>query len=114
MALGLPAVASRAGGNPDVITSGETGVLVSPLDPSAWAGALERVLGDREFAQRIARAGRDRVRREFTLEPTAEPTAAVYREALERQRGWTPPPPPPSPPPPTSRRSGGRLPPCRP
>src|SRR6184192_3880419 len=87
MALGLPAVASRAGGNPDVITSGETGVLVPPLDPSAWAGALERVLGDREFAQRIARAGRDRVRREFTLERTAERTEAVYREALERRRG---------------------------
>src|SRR5213080_4782683 len=85
MALGLPAVASRAGGNPDVITSGETGVLVPPLDPSAWAGALERVLGDREFAQRIARAGRDRVRREFTLERTAERTEAVYREALARR-----------------------------
>jgi len=87
MALGLPAVASRAGGNPDVITSGATGVLVPPLDPLAWAGALERVLGDREFAQRIARAGRDLVRREFTLERTAERTEAVYREALERRRG---------------------------
>ncbi|HEY6156739.1 MAG TPA: glycosyltransferase family 4 protein [Gemmatimonadales bacterium] len=87
MALGLPAVASRAGGNPDVITSGETGVLVPPLDPPAWGGALERVLGDREFAQRIARAGRDLVRREFTLERTAERTEAVYREALERRRG---------------------------
>ena len=87
MALGLPAVASRAGGNPDVITSGETGVLVPPLDPLAWAGALERVLGDGEFAQRIARAGRDRVRREFTLERTVERTEAVYREAMERRRG---------------------------
>jgi glycosyltransferase involved in cell wall biosynthesis len=87
MALGLPAVASRAGGNPDVVTSGETGVLVPPLDPVAWAGALERVLGDRAFAQRIARAGRDLVRREFTLERAAERTEAVYREALERRRG---------------------------
>ena len=87
MALGLPAVASRAGGNPDVITSGETGVLVPPLDPLAWAGALERVLGDREFARRIARAGRDLVRREFTLERTAERAEAVYREAVERRHG---------------------------
>src|SRR5207302_306112 len=87
MALGLPAVASRAGGNPDVITSGETGVLVPPLDPLGWARALERVLADREFARRIARAGRDRVRREFTLERAAERTEAVYGEALERRRG---------------------------
>src|SRR5437763_12247066 len=87
MALGLPAVASRAGGNPDVITSGETGVLVPPLDALGWARALERVLADREFARRIARAGRDRVRHEFTLERAAERTEAVYGEALERRRG---------------------------
>jgi len=62
-------------------------VLVPPLDPLAWAGALERVLGDRAFAQRIARAGRDLVRREFTLERAAERTETVYREALERRRG---------------------------
>ena len=86
MALGLPAVVSRAGGNPDVITSGETGMLVPPLDPLAWAGTLERVLGDGAFAQRIARKGRDLVEREFTLEACAERTEAVYREALERRR----------------------------
>jgi len=86
MALGLPAVASDAGGNPDVITSGETGLLVPPLDPGAWAAALDRVLGERELAQRMARAGRDLVRRDFTLERAAERTEAVYVEALERRR----------------------------
>ena len=85
MALGLPAVVSRAGGNPDVITSGETGMLVPPLDPAAWAGTLDRVLGDGVFARRIAQAGRDLVEREFTLEACAERTEAVYREALERR-----------------------------
>jgi hypothetical protein len=35
---------------------------------------------------RIARRGRDLVRREFTLERTAEQTEAVYREALDRRR----------------------------
>jgi glycosyltransferase involved in cell wall biosynthesis len=86
MALGLPVVASDAGGNPDLITSGDTGMLVPPLDPAAWARALARVLDDGEFAGRIARQGRDLVRREFTLERTAERTEAVYREALHRRR----------------------------
>jgi len=86
MALGLPVVASDAGGNPDLITSGDTGVLVAPLDPVAWARALARVLDDGEFAGQIARRGRDLVRREFTLERAAERTEAVYREALARRR----------------------------
>jgi glycosyltransferase involved in cell wall biosynthesis len=61
-------------------------MLVPPLDPLAWAGTLDRVLGDQTFAQRIARNGRDLVEREFTLEACAERTEAVYREALERRR----------------------------
>jgi len=86
MALGLPVVASDAGGNPDLITTGDTGVLVTPLDPRAWAQALARVLDEAEFAARIARRGRELVRREFALERTAERTKAVYREALDRRR----------------------------
>ena len=85
MALGLPVIASDAGGNRDLIASGETGVLVPPLDPAAWASALARVLGDDGFRDRIARAGRALVRREFTLERTAERTEAVYREAVARR-----------------------------
>jgi len=86
MALGVPVVASEAGGNPDLVTSGETGLLVPPLDPTAWARALDRVLGDGAFRSRIAKAGRELVRRDFTLERTAERTEAVYGEAIERRR----------------------------
>jgi len=86
MALGLPVVASRAGGNADLIGSGDTGLLVPPLDPRAWAAALERMLGDPAFAARAGRAGRDFVRREHCLDRVVERTEAVYREAMERRR----------------------------
>src|SRR5581483_6433323 len=86
MALGRPVVASAAGGNLDLIASGETCVLVPPLDPAAWARALERVLGDGRFAERLAGAGRALVRRAFTAERTAARTEAVYREAVARRR----------------------------
>jgi glycosyltransferase involved in cell wall biosynthesis len=86
MALGLPVVASRAGGNPDLVRSGETGLLVPPLDPRAWAAALERMLGDPVFAARAGGAGRDYVRREHSLDRVVERTEGVYREALERRR----------------------------
>src|SRR6266487_2470982 len=85
MALGLPVVASAAGGNADLVRSGETGLLVPPLDPAAWAEALERVLADGAWTRRLAQAGRTLVRREFTLERTAERTEVVYREALARR-----------------------------
>src|SRR6266566_4084301 len=77
MALGLPVAASAAGGNPDLVHGGETGLLIPPLDPAAWAAGLERLLGDDGLAQRLAQAGRALVRREFTLERTAERTEAL-------------------------------------
>lgn len=85
MALGKPVAASAAGGNPDLITDGETGLLVPSRDAAAWARAVERLAADRGFADRLARAGRDRVRSTFTLERTAERTEAVYRDAMARR-----------------------------
>jgi len=85
MAVGLPVLASAAGGNPDLIVEDSTGLLVPPLDPAAWARALERLLGDAPARDRLAAAGRARVRREFTLERTAERTEAVYEEARARR-----------------------------
>jgi glycosyltransferase involved in cell wall biosynthesis len=81
MALSLPVVASRAGGNPDLVTE-DSGLLVPPLDAAAWAAAFERLLADEGLAARLGAAGRLRVRTHFTLERTAERTEAVYREAL--------------------------------
>jgi glycosyltransferase involved in cell wall biosynthesis len=86
MSLGVPVVASAAGGNADLVTQGETGLLVEPLDPAAWTRALEQMLGDGDFRGRLARAGRALVRREFTMERTAQRTEEVYAEALERRR----------------------------
>jgi glycosyltransferase involved in cell wall biosynthesis len=86
MSLGLPVIASAAGGNPELVHSGETGLLVPPLDPSAWTRALERMLGDDDFRTRVAHAGRSLAHREFTIPRTAERTEVVYREALARRR----------------------------
>jgi glycosyltransferase involved in cell wall biosynthesis len=85
MALGLPVVASRAGGNTDLVTADATGLLVPTTDAPAWAAAFERLLGDPALATRLGRAGRDLVRSHFTIERTAERTLAVYREALARR-----------------------------
>ncbi len=85
MALGVPVIASDAGGNPELVSDGVTGRLVPPLDPRAWADALSAMLGPPALAQRIAYAARALVRREFTVERTAQRTEAIYHEALVRR-----------------------------
>jgi L-malate glycosyltransferase len=85
MSLGVPVIASAAGGNSELVYPGETGLLVPPLDPAAWTRALERMLGDDAFRTRAARTGRELVHREFTIARTAERTEVVYREAMARR-----------------------------
>ena len=85
MTLGVPVIASAAGGNPELVYPGETGLLVPPLEPDAWTRALARMLGDDAFRARVARAGQALARGEFTIPKTAERTEVVYREAMARR-----------------------------
>jgi len=82
MSLGVPVIASAAGGNTELVYPGETGLLVPPLDPAAWTRALDRMLGDDAFRARVARAGQMLARSEFTMSRTADRTEVVYREAI--------------------------------
>ncbi|MCQ4334700.1 glycosyltransferase family 4 protein [Natronomonas sp. F2-12] len=79
MSFGLPAIASRAGGATDVVTDGETGVLVDPGDPAAIARALTRLDGDRD---RLAEMGKA-ARRRYESHPDWRETTARVRRLLE-------------------------------
>ena len=57
---GRAVVGARAGGIPDVVRDGETGLLVDPDRPDEIADALVRILSDRELAERLGAAGRAR------------------------------------------------------
>ena len=59
---GVPMVASAVGGVPELVDDGTTGLLVSPGDAAALAGALTRLLSDPAEAERLGRAGWARVR----------------------------------------------------
>ncbi len=84
MAAGLPVVATRTGGIPEIVADGETGLLVPPRDPEALAGALERLASDAELRAAMGNRGRDRVRA-YSADRTADLTRAVYLEAWERR-----------------------------
>lgn len=86
MALGKPVIASAATGNLELITDGVDGRLVEPLEPAAWAQAIEQLLGDPAGAARLGAAARHTSRNTFSLERTVERTAALYRSILEAHR----------------------------
>jgi phosphatidylinositol alpha-1,6-mannosyltransferase len=62
---GLPVVAGNSGGVPDAVRDGETGFLVPPEDPAAFAEAIGRVLADRALGERLGGNGRRTVETYF-------------------------------------------------
>lgn len=82
MAAGRPVVASAVGPVPEVVTDGETGLLVPPGDSRALGRALVRVLRDPDLAARLGRAGRARVEAEFGLDTMVARIDALYQELL--------------------------------
>jgi glycosyltransferase involved in cell wall biosynthesis len=77
-----PVIGTRVGGIPDVVTDGETGLLVPPDDPLALAEAIARLLSDPALATRLAAAGYEHVRQHFSGQVVAQRMAEVYRQAL--------------------------------
>lgn len=91
MACGRPVIGSAVGGITFTIKDGVTGALVPPRDPAALAGALRTVLASQDLRERMGRAARARVEREFTWRTVARRTAALYESlaATKDQRPMT-------------------------
>jgi glycosyltransferase involved in cell wall biosynthesis len=85
MACRRPIVATAAGGIPEIVQDGVTGVLVPPRDARALATAIVRVLRDQPLRARMGQAGFDRVRDRFTVERMVEQTRAVYQRIVAAQ-----------------------------
>ena len=84
LALGTPAIATNAGGMPDYIDDGVTGLLVPPQDPSAMADAMLSFLNDAQKAERFGQAARQRMRESFLVERSVNRTEEVLAAAIAR------------------------------
>ena len=84
MASGLPVVGTAVGGVPDLVESGQHGILVPPGEPAALAGAMEFLCRNPETRRSMGAAARERANRQFSLPQMVGAYDALYRTALAR------------------------------
>jgi len=84
MASSLPIIATQVGGIPELVTDGENGLLVSPGDPVALAGAIKRLVDNPEEAWQMGEYGRDRMEQRFTVERKISETEKLCGLLLKR------------------------------
>lgn len=87
MACGVPVVASRTGGLPELIADGETGFLAPPSDVEAMAERCVQLLADDALWARFSAAARQAAVTHFSERPAIERYEAIYRRALAHHRG---------------------------
>ena len=81
-AAGVPIVACRAGGMPEAVADGVSGVLVDPGSSTQLAAAMRRLIDDPALRTRLGAQGRARIEREFSVDHMVEGNLAVYRELV--------------------------------
>ncbi len=85
-AAGVPAVAFAAGGVPEIVADGRTGVLVPAGDAPALAVALTALLRDEPRRRAFGQAAAERVAREFSVADMVAAHLTLYRELIETHR----------------------------
>ena len=82
MASATPVVATATEGASEIITNGETGLLVPIAEAEALAAAVTDLLGDEDKRSRFAACGRERIQQQFSLGRMVKATEEIYREML--------------------------------
>jgi sugar transferase (PEP-CTERM/EpsH1 system associated) len=85
MATGLPVIATRVGGNSELVEDGVSGVLVSCQDHGALATAMVAYVRDSELRRRHGGAGRERATRHFSLERMVQTYSDLYASLASRR-----------------------------
>jgi glycosyltransferase involved in cell wall biosynthesis len=85
MACGLPVICSASGGNHELVLHGQTGFIIESGNPGALAERVLWLRSDAERARKMGRAGRERIRVEFSVENLVAGTLAVYEEVLREE-----------------------------
>ena len=84
MAFGVPVVATEVGGIPEIVTNGETALLVPA--PAAMAAALERLISDPGVAANLAQQARKKAETEYSPEWRAKSLIGIYDDVYGRRQ----------------------------
>jgi sugar transferase (PEP-CTERM/EpsH1 system associated) len=82
MATGLPVIATKVGGNLELVHEGKTGFLVPPADPGAMAEAMLRYVSNPDLRHRHGQAARDFIDRQFSMDAMTQGYLSVYDRVL--------------------------------
>jgi glycosyltransferase involved in cell wall biosynthesis len=82
MAAGVPVVAARVGGLPELVEDGQTGLLCEPLDPPSMRRAVEKLLSAPALGAQVAHRAKERAKERFHPEVIARRHIEIYGEVL--------------------------------
>jgi len=88
MAVGLPVVATRVGGNPEVVSEGACGYLFTPQDVSGLTCLLRTLLRDEHLRREFGSAARQRALQEFSLEAMVGRYSNLYLDLASRRSAF--------------------------
>ncbi len=86
MAAGVPVIATRVGGVPEVVIHGKTGMLVEPGDHKALAQGIIKLLGDHRLSMQLAENARDTIVREHSLAHMIDRIESLYERLLRQKQ----------------------------
>ncbi len=84
MACGLPVIASKVGGLPDLIAEGVNGSLIDPGCPDQIANSIERLVSDPILCSSMGQRGYERVVRDFDIENRVQQLVTIYTSVIEQ------------------------------
>ena len=84
MASGLPVIASKVGGNPELVVEGQSGLLVESQNPGALAEAIKYYLDQPEIAKQHGEFGRNLCQKRFSLQRMLQDYMTVYDQVIEK------------------------------
>ncbi len=87
MAVGVPVVATKVGGTPEVIIDGQTGILVAPNSHTALKEGISRLIDNSNLSPQIINNAKTRIKAEFSIAKMVNTTERLYEELYKRKTG---------------------------